>query len=113
MTEDYARTYRQQVVRLHEAITSRSGPTLIQRVNFEDCDVYGPAVLILTNNVTLESCTFDAPPEILFIEGQEGRPYVGVIGLENVRFHECRMHNIAFLGPKALLNEFRQQLASQ
>jgi hypothetical protein len=113
MTEDYSKTYHQQVVRLYEAITSRSGPSLIQSVNFEDCDVYGPAVLVLTQDVTLDSCTFEAPPDVLFIEGQEGRPYVGVIGLQNVRFYGCRLHNIAFLGPRALLNEFSQQVANQ
>ncbi len=107
----YAKTHRREVVRLHEALTSHGPePSMITDVEFNDCDIYGPAVVGILHDVAMESCTFDAPPEALFIEAQADRPYVGIIGLSNVRLYDCRLHNVGVLGPPDLLDMFRQAL---
>lgn len=83
---------------------------MIENVEFDDCDVYGPAVVGLLQDVAIENCTFDAPPEHVFIEAAPDRPYLGIIGLNNVRLYGCRFHNVGLLGPPELLDIFRQAM---
>ncbi len=104
--ETYDTTHRREVVRLYEALTSRGIPSLIESVDFDDCDIYGPAIMGAIDGLMLDSCSFDAPPEALFIEAREDRHYVGIIGLKHVRFFGCRFHNVGILGPKEMIDEF-------
>lgn len=105
----YEKTHRREVVRLHEALTSRgTAPSMIANVEFDDCDLYGPVVLGFLQDVAVEDCEFDAPPEHMFIEAAPDRAYTGIIGLQNVRMYGCRFHNIGMLGPPELFERFRQ-----
>jgi hypothetical protein len=108
--EGYDKTYRRQVIRLFEMVP-QLGPAVIERADFEDCDVYGPAIIGLIDNVTFDSSGFDGPPEALFIEAAPDRPYLGVIGLRQVRFYGCRFHNIGVLAAPELIAEFTSGLS--
>ncbi len=109
----YGETHKHEVVRVHEAITSRGIPSFIEDVEFVDCEIYGPAIIAALGDVTIDNCDFDAPPEVLFIEAEPNRPYIGVIALKNVRFFECRFHNIGIIAPHETIEQFKQSLPSQ
>jgi hypothetical protein len=111
--QPYEKTYRRQVVRLYEAITSRGIPTAIESVEFDDCEIYGPAVVAAVDDSVFDTCTFDAPPEVLFIEAQPNRPYVGIIGLKHVRFFACRFHNVGMLGLPGMIPDFTPEPAGE
>ncbi len=106
----YTVQHEKQVVRLSELATA--APPIIRDAEFVDCDVHGPAVVGLISHVTFEQCGFDAPPEALFIPAED-RTYVGIIGLENVRFFRCRFHGVGLLAPAEMVEGFSAGLRSR
>jgi len=82
---------------------------LIMGRTFEDCTIYGPAVLAPLQGVSFEHDTFEGDPKALFWEIPEGRVHVlGAIGLVNCTFHRCKFRGIGFAGTPALIQRFLQ-----
>jgi hypothetical protein len=69
----------------------------IRGKTFEDCKLYGPAVIapIGSHDISFLRCVFDAPPEMLFWDSNADR-VVGPIGMESCTFNRCEFHNIGF-----------------
>jgi hypothetical protein len=95
---------RREVVRLAELAAKSSS---IEDVEFDDCELLGPAVVAPLENLTIDGSNFDAPPEALFIEVEDGRYVVGVIALRNVTIRNCRIRNVAILGTRESIAAFR------
>jgi hypothetical protein len=85
--------------------------SLIERRTFEDVRIVGPAVLAPIKDVTISECTFEAPPEAVFIEVPRGKHLVGVIGLEAVTFQACDFHNVAIVATAEDIRKFREGFA--
>ncbi len=74
---------------------------------FEDCTIYGPAVLAPLNQMTFEHNTFEATPEALFWEIPEDRDQIlGAIGLTDCTFRRCIFRGIGIAGKRALIQQF-------
>jgi hypothetical protein len=63
----------------------------VERGDFRNVLFLGPAVVTPLGSLTVIHDTCDAPsPEAMFIQVPQGKPIVGVIGLRNNRFENCR-----------------------
>lgn len=82
-------------------ITDFVGPdNRIRNKTFIDCDIYGPAVLGGSEpnaGMVIFDDTFNAPKDHVFIVVPPGE-YVGLIGVTNCTFRQCRFHNVAIAG---------------
>jgi hypothetical protein len=67
---------------------------------FEDCQIFGPAVLAPFNPGTFDDCSWAeaADPEAVLWEVDPDREtYVGAIGLENCVFRRCHFARVGIL----------------
>ncbi len=71
----------------------------IKDKTFNDCDIYGPAVIFIEGVFTFHECTFDGKPEEIFI-GVDQKSIVGPIHVLNGAFRKCRLHKIGIIGNK-------------
>jgi len=82
--------------------------SLIENARWEGAIIMGPAVIAPLNDVTITNSNWGAPTEALFIEIDEDRPVVGLIGLKNVTFNDCEFRNIAIAGTPDSIADFKQ-----
>jgi hypothetical protein len=101
-----------QVVRLCERASEGPLP-MIDGVEFEDCEILGPAIVVPLDTVAFESSSFDGPPEAWLWEVPPDRPLVGVIGLTNVRFYKCRFRHVGIAAPAEIIEQIRSNLPDQ
>lgn len=80
---------------------------IIRGRTFEDCTIYGPAVLLPLDNVTLEDNTFEADLEAFFWELPEERTHVlGAVGLSECVFRRCIFRRIGLAGTRNFIVSF-------
>ena len=88
-----------------------SDDDIITGRTFEDCTIYGPAVLTLLNDVTMDSNTFEGSRDALFWELPEERERViGAIGLRDCRFRRCVFRRIGIAGKRGLIELFTRTM---
>ena len=73
--------------------------------HFEDCDIYGPAVLAVAGIGHVADCTFSGSLDSTFITVEQ-RVLLGPILLENCTFRKCRFHEIGFIGNQEAREKF-------
>jgi len=56
--------------------------------------IRGPAVVSPVNNIQFIHCAFEASAEATFLVIPDGQPLMGIVGLRNVSFKECRFRGI-------------------
>jgi len=85
----------------------------IQNLDFVDCEIRGPAVLILIRDIRVHGCGFDTPdPDAMLWEIPESRPVViGAIAVTGCTFVGCRFRHVGFGGTPATLSGFRGVLS--
>lgn len=74
-------------------------PPLVRDLLFVDCDILGPAVVVLLGTSSITNCSLGGEAiEILWELPSERQVVVGAIGLQNVQFDRCRFHAVGFAG---------------
>jgi hypothetical protein len=80
-------------------------PPTIRFRKFEDCEIVGPAVVMLTKRTDLLYCIFPAPEgqrrhteEALFLELAPGRHLAGMLEIEECKFDECVFSGVTIAG---------------
>ncbi|MDQ1634961.1 MAG: hypothetical protein QOJ32_1770 [Frankiaceae bacterium] len=97
--------YRNTLIRLPDlAVTS----ALLSDLTFENCQVHGPAILAVVDNVHFNRCGFDGTPEaVLWPIPPERTQLIGAIGLRNCMFVGCTLIGIGLAVPEAQLPDMR------
>lgn len=72
---------------------------VIEGRTFEDCYIYGPAVLFAHDNVDLQHSSFEGSKDEVFIPTIGGRtgPGSGVIVLKDCKFRRCHFIGVSFV----------------
>lgn len=84
---------------------------VIANHRFENCVIFGPAVLAPLDSVSFVRSGFDGTPAALFWEVPPERTQViGAIGLVNCHFERCRFTRVGFAGPQQFLEYFRSNV---
>ena len=91
-------------------ITEIVHDSLISNRTFDDCDIYGPAVIALSGVGQVAACSFDAPPEQLVITVTQEKA-VGAIKVVDCNFKNCRFHNVSFIGTQELFEKISAGMA--
>ena len=100
--------FRNQIVRIAE-LTVTSG--WIENTTFSNCQIIGPAVLVLQDNVNINHCDFEAEIDAMFWEIPSARDVVvGAVGVRNCEFSRCVFKAVGFAGPPELRDQFAQGL---
>lgn len=75
------------------------GSSTIKGRMFEDCDIYGPAVIFMVKNNAILFCRFPEVPnaESLFITAPRLTWVAGIVGIEACIFRHCTFHNVGFI----------------
>jgi hypothetical protein len=94
------------VVKLSEFVGAT--PRLARRV-FEDCDIFGPAVIWMSR-AWLVDCTIVDDGQAIFIPCDEERAPAGTIAVEECLFRRCRFQSIGIAGSPDDLRQFRARL---
>jgi hypothetical protein len=68
----------------------------IEEASFTDCDVLGPAVVIM-DDTTVSDSRWSGIPESVFWEMPEGREVMGALRLYRCRFERCTFRNIGIV----------------
>jgi hypothetical protein len=82
---------------------------IIKSKTFENCHIYGPAVIYL-NGAIITKCIFaEVTPEGAFIESPNER-LSGVITLENCILTNCVLHKISIIGTSDTIQDLRKRI---
>jgi hypothetical protein len=98
-------TFRDEVVRIAELTVNSS---TLEGLEFSNCRIIGPAVLVPLDDVTIVHCSWDAPGfDAIYWEVPPEQNYVvGAVGVTRCTFSNCRFEQIGIAGPPA----FRAQM---
>jgi hypothetical protein len=91
------------VTQQHFAITELAVNGKIIGRTFEDCDIFGPAVLVLGGVGQMYRCTFDSPA--VFIRTNQDK-VVGPILITDCSFKSCRFQGVGFIGTEEAIKRF-------
>jgi hypothetical protein len=89
---------------------------VIRNRTFEDCTLYGPAILCSVGTVLMTRCGFRAEnPDDVFWELSEKQAtgqanLVGVIGVEDCVFRDCNFVAIGLAGPPETIAQWKGEL---
>ena len=98
------RHYRNQTVRLSDlAVTS----DVIEGVTFENCQIIGPAVIVLMGDGELRNSGFDGEPEAVIWPLGDREQVVGAIALVNCTIVSCRFQRVGLAVPAAQMEAVR------
>jgi hypothetical protein len=100
-----AKTYDGEIIYLADLLDRRVEPPKLEGFAFTGCEVYGPAVVYMIEDVRFDHCRFriGSDPEEMFFEFPAGSVKTGLVGLLNCVFAECTLTGVAVAGsPEAL-----------
>jgi hypothetical protein len=101
--------YSGQTVRIVDVIPTLDQPPVIRRKHFADCQIHGPAVVVLLGETVLADSTLASTPEGTFWLIEDGRNTVeGAIGLEDCTFVKCRFLAVGIAGTAAQIEDYRK-----
>ncbi len=84
---------------------------ILEGRTFEDCTIYGPAILIPLNDNTFSHNTFEADPEALLWPIAEDRDRIlGAIGLRRCTFLRCIFRRIGLAGKQEFMEQMSQAM---
>lgn len=84
---------------------------LITGRTFEECTIYGPAVLAPLYKNIFDECIFEGDPNALIWEVPEERNQViGAIGAQQCVFRRCNFRGIGIAGKRELVEQFLNAL---
>jgi hypothetical protein len=86
--------YRDQTVRLADLAVAHD---VLERLTFENCDVVGPAVIVLLGKTQVTECRWTGEPEAVLWPAHGREQVVGAIGLRNCLITGCRFHRVGIL----------------
>jgi hypothetical protein len=101
------RIYQNETIYLPDLARTNATVT----ATFQDCEIRGPAVVVLLGNTVVDGPTFgvaDDDIESILFEVQEGFK-VGVIGLQDCRIVGGSTNLIGFVGTKEMLDKMRAE----
>jgi len=80
---------------------------LIDRT-FEDCDIWGPAVVVLSGSSLMHDCGIHGTPDsAVIVVTDDQRVVQGVVEAQRCVFRRCQFHDVAFLGTADKVQKFR------
>ena len=82
----------------------------LRRQVFEDCDIFGPAVLWLSR-AWLVDCTIVDDGQAIFLPCEDEQAPAGTIAVEECLFRRCRFQQIGIAGSAEELRQFRARLS--
>lgn len=105
------REYRNQAIRLADLTVTED---LLVDLQFEHCEIIGPAVLAILENVTLAGCRFDAPNEtaLLWLIPTGRDVIMGAVGARRVEFFSCKFTRVGLAIPEVNLEDFKRGFGS-
>jgi hypothetical protein len=106
------RSFRNNVLRIADLVVNNP---MLQGYDFAHCRIIGPAILAPLNDVSIVHCGWDAPGiDAIFWEVPPERgPVVGVVGLVNCTFSNCRFELIGIAGPAELRAQLERAFTGQ
>jgi hypothetical protein len=99
-------THQSEVIRL--ALLA-GDDAAIRDQEFVDCTIKGPAVIFLGDGARLDHNTLEGGPGVLWELDPAKQPnIVGAILIERTAFVGCTFTNVGIVGPKEVIDKFRQ-----
>lgn len=111
MTEGERRARFDDVIRIAEYTVNTS---IIENMDFANCKIIGPAVLVPLGNTGFSHCSFPVSLDAFFWEIPAGRNHVvGAVGVLSCTFSSCKFEEIGIAGSGDLRKTFERELRKQ
>jgi hypothetical protein len=75
---------------------------------FEDCVIFGPALIAFVPPGNISDCTWRGDPDSLFIEVVPKERAIGIVGIKDCTFRRCRFVGIGMIGPKEAVEHWKK-----
>lgn len=85
-----------------------SETSILSDIDFDECTIIGPAVLIVLNDTSITNCIFESRD--IFWPLVVGRNYYGGIGVERCNFTKCRFVRMGLAVPEGMIEQFQRGL---
>lgn len=102
-------TYIGETFRVADLVAGINPPR-IDSIIFENCDLEGPAMIVQEGFTAFIGCTFQGTRETLLLEVEYGRTMIGVVGVKDCIFRNCRFHQIGVVIHPGLREKWLQGL---
>lgn len=106
--------FKGRTIRVADLVTEE--PWLLAYRQFVDCELVGPALILLQGSTTFKACAFIVPqsdgvlrPEAILIDLPDGGTApAGAVAMFDCHFEGCRFEGVTFCGAENVMNEFRR-----
>lgn len=95
-------SYRNKTVRILDLLEPDEHPSFLEDLEFFNCTIVGPAVLLLTERVTLRA-NHVATEQLWPLDR---RAYIGGIGVRDCTFDECTFLDVGLGAPHDVIQQF-------
>lgn len=82
----------------------------IRNRTFEHCTLYGPAVVLFTGVVEMDTCRVEDDPDSVFLETSGKKPPNGSVIFVDCTFRRCTFSGIGIAGPSNALQRYKNLL---
>jgi hypothetical protein len=108
--ETDSKIYRKQIVDIADLLNGTYD--VLDGLTFIDCDIKGPAVLLL-QDVTINHGNFAEDMNAILWDISPSRPVVaGAVLVRNCTFERCLFVNVGFAGPPEFIEAMRQGIST-
>ena len=111
-------TYEEMIIPLYALFRQMAakGERHIQNKTFIRCRIDGPAVVLPLGGLTFQNCDMgvkDGDVTPLILKPMSASNVIGVIGMANCRFEDCKLFSIGFTAPHDALDDLAIALGGQ
>lgn len=106
------RVARRQVIYISEYAREQAPqpPHVLDGYIFNDCQIFGPGVVLPLKDVTMTHCSFPDANVVFTIEMP--RTYYGFIALTNCTFESCKFEGVGIAGDAPFVKKFLAEIGN-
>lgn len=102
-----ANRHENQIIRVADLVVTKMPPLLVDQA-FINCQLIGPAVLMVLDDNTFEEFGLEGPGALWQLD--DGREYIGGIGLQGCLIRQCKLTGIGLAGNAVFVQKFMDHL---
>lgn len=99
--------HENQVIRIADLVVTKRPPMLVDQA-FVNCELVGPAVLVVLDGCSFEHSSLPGPGALWQID--EDREYIGGIGVERCLFRQVAFRDVGLAGAADFVQRFMDNL---
>lgn len=103
-------THSEEAIIIGELARTTTPDCVLRSHTFENCGIYGPAVLLWAKGGKIDRCSFPPFDIDAWLWVQPHHRVTGVVVIEDCTFENCRFENVVWMGPQSFVDALKASI---